>query len=268
MNKNNAGLQTLGLSAGYGGKPIVQDLNLAIPKGKFTALLGPNGSGKSTLLHTLAGLQSTQSGAVHLDGTPISALPSKALARRISILAQSAQAPEGLTVNDLARQGRYPHRSLLGGWSAEDSKHVQEALRLTQLDHLSDRLLEHLSGGQKQRAWIAMTLAQQGEILLLDEPTSYLDLAHQIEILNLVSDLIDQRGVTVVAVLHDLNQAARYADHMVLLKEGQLRTEGTPEAVLTPEYVREVFGVDVRVIPDPETGTPLCIPTNTRQRNR
>lgn len=248
------------LSVGYGNALVIDRLSLSIPKGRFTALLGPNGCGKSTLLRTLAGLQAKKAGEVLLEDVPISGMQSKALARRISVLAQSAQAPEGLTVNDLVRQGRYPHRSLLGGWSIDDAEMVEEALRLTTMTHLRDRLLESLSGGQRQRAWIAMTLAQQGEILLLDEPTSYLDLAHQIEILNLVRDLIDQQQVTVVAVLHDLNQAARYADHMVLLKDGYLEADGPPDAVLTPGRIKRVFGVDVSIIPDPETGTPLCIP--------
>lgn len=248
------------LSAGYGNVSVVHDLSLAIPQGRFTALLGPNGCGKSTLLHTLAGLQPVQAGEVLLWGQSISGMATKALARRIAVLAQSAQTPEGLTVNDLVRQGRYPHRSLLGGWSMEDGAMVDDALRLTSMTHLRNRLLENLSGGQRQRAWIAMTLAQQGEILLLDEPTSYLDLAHQIEVLNLLRDLIDQSNVTVVAVLHDLNQAARYADHMVLLKDGLLTAEGPPAAVLTPNEVQDVFGVDVSVIEDPETGTPMCIP--------
>lgn len=266
MDDKKSALQAIDLSAGYGSKSIVQNLDFSVPREKFTALLGPNGCGKSTLLRTLAGLQSAQSGAITLGGTSISDQSSKVVARQISILGQGSQAPEGLTVNDLVRQGRYPHRSLLGGWSLEDAKQVEEALRLTQMVPLRDRLLEHLSGGQRQRAWIAMTLAQQGEILLLDEPTSYLDLAHQIEILNLVRELIDERGVTVVAVLHDLNQAARYADNMVLLKDGNIRTEGTPDEVLTPANVRDVFGVDVRVIADPETNTPLCIPTQVKRK--
>ncbi|MCL4129243.1 UNVERIFIED_CONTAM: hypothetical protein GTU68_040747 [Idotea baltica] len=249
-----------GLSAGYGDDAIIRDLDLAVPRGKFTALLGPNGCGKSTLLRTVAGLQKPMRGEIVLGDTPTHQMSSKALARRVSILAQNAQAPDGLTVSDLVRQGRYPHRSLLGGWSAEDSMAVQDALRLTHMTHLQNRLLTQLSGGQRQRAWIAMTLAQKGEILLLDEPTSFLDLGHQLELLSLVRDLIDRREVTVLAVLHDLNQAARYADKLVLLNKGSITAQGNPHEVLTPDRVRSAFGIDVRVIADPETQTPLCIP--------
>lgn len=261
-------LQARAVTVGYAGTAILKNLDLSFPRGQFTALLGPNGCGKSTLLRGLAGLQPLQAGQVELQGTPIQHVATKALARRIAVLAQSAVAPEGLTVTDLVRQGRYPHRSLLGGWSAKDSAQVEEALHLTGLTDLRRRRLEHLSGGQRQRAWIAMTLAQEGDILLLDEPTSYLDLAHQIEVLALVRDLVDRRGVTVIAVLHDLNQAARYADHMVLLHGGQaggqIHMRGAPDVVLTPPNIRQVFGVDVTVIPDPETGTPLCIPKQTQ----
>lgn len=247
-------------SIGYGGRPVVEDLSLAIPRGGFTALLGPNGSGKSTLLRGLAGLHPLVGGAVLLDGRPIARLPARAVARRIGFLAQGATAPEGLTVGDLVRQGRYPHRSLLGGWTAADSAAVDEAMALTSIAHLRDRRLDTLSGGQRQRAWIAMTLAQQGSILLLDEPTTYLDLAHQVELLELTRHLIETRGATVVAVLHDLNQAARYGDHLVLLKAGRVHAEGPPAAVLTPENLQEVFGVAVAILTDPETGLPLCIP--------
>lgn len=251
-------------SIGYGGRPVVEDLSLAIPRGGFTALLGPNGSGKSTLLRGLAGLHPLAGGAVLLDGRPIARLPARAVARRIGFLAQGATAPEGLTVGDLVRQGRYPHRSLLGGWTAADSAAVDEAMALTSIAHLRDRRLDTLSGGQRQRAWIAMTLAQQGGILLLDEPTTYLDLAHQVELLELTRHLIETRGATVVAVLHDLNQAARYGDHLVLLKAGRVHAEGPPAAVLTPENLQEVFGVAVAILTDPETGLPLCIPRRRR----
>lgn len=265
MSDAQPALAARNLSAGYGTASVINELSLAIPSGRFTALLGPNGCGKSTLLRALAGLQPLRQGDVLLHGTPIAGMATKALARRIAVLAQGAQTPEGLTVNDLVRQGRYPHRSLLGGWSPRDAATVDDALRLTGMTHLRDRLMDNLSGGQRQRAWIAMTLAQQGDILLLDEPTSYLDLAHQIEVLNLVRDLIDNRKVTVVAVLHDLNQAARYADHMILLKHGALWAEGIPQDVVTADHVRDVFGVEVAILPDPETGTPMCIPRRRQE---
>ncbi|MFT3689354.1 ABC transporter ATP-binding protein [Paenirhodobacter sp.] len=248
------------VSIGYGRRPVVEGLSLAIPRGRFTALLGPNGSGKSTLLRGLAGLHRLERGAVLLDGQPLARLPAKAVARRIGFLAQGATAPEGMTVGDLVRQGRYPHRSLLGGWTAADSAAVAEALTLTGTADLRDRRLDTLSGGQRQRAWIAMTLAQQGGILLLDEPTTWLDLAHQVELLELLRHLIETRGATVVAVLHELNQAARYADHLVLLKAGRIHAEGPPAAVLTADNMQAVFGLAVTILTDPETGGPMCVP--------
>ncbi|MDO5611872.1 MAG: ABC transporter ATP-binding protein [Paracoccus sp. (in: a-proteobacteria)] len=253
-------LQAHGVCIDYGAVPVVAGLDLSIPRGRFTVLIGPNGSGKSTILRGLAGLLPLSAGRVTLDGTPITRLPSKAVARRIAFLAQSATAPEGMTVTDLVRQGRYPHRGLFGAWTAADSEAVAQALALTSVADLADRRLDSLSGGQRQRAWIAMALAQQGDILLLDEPTTWLDLAHQIELLDLVRALIRSRGATVVAVLHDLNQAARYADHLVLLRDGQVQSAGAPADVLTSDTVQDVFGVAVRVMPDPETGLPMCVP--------
>lgn len=248
------------LRIGYGERIIVPDFSLSIPPGRFTALLGPNGSGKSTILRALAGLHRPKAGAVLLDGAPIAAMPAKAVARRIGFLAQSATAPEGTRVEDLVRQGRYPHQRLLGGWSRGDSEAVEEALALTSLTHLRTRQLEALSGGQRQRAWIAMTLAQQGDILLLDEPTTYLDLAHQIELLDLTRHLIETRGTTVVAVLHDMSQAARYANHLVFLKDGMLQAQGHPDRVMTPENIEDIFGIRVTILTDPESGRPLCVP--------
>lgn len=266
MRDERPELVTHGASIGYGEGLVVDDLNLAFPRGKFTALLGPNGSGKSTILRSLAGLMRLQRGGIELDGQPISRMAGKALARRIAFLAQGATAPEGLTVGDLVRQGRYPHRSLLGGWSPADTEAVDEAMALSSITHLRDRRLDTLSGGQRQRAWIAMTLAQQSGILLLDEPTTYLDLAHQIELLDLTRRLIDRRGATIIAVLHELNQAARYADHLVLLKDGRVHATGTPAEVLTADNIRDVFGVAVAVLSDPETSQPLCVPR--RHQNR
>ncbi|MGE7470296.1 ABC transporter ATP-binding protein [Bosea sp. NPDC003192] len=248
------------VSLTYGGTTIVERLDLTVPERAFTALLGPNGSGKSTVLRALAGLLAPKHGTVLLDGRSIAERPAKETARRIGILSQGPAAPEGLTVLDLVRQGRYPHRSLFGSWSQADEDACSEALRLSDLNLLRDRPLDSLSGGQRQRAWIAMALAQETDILLLDEPTTFLDLAHQIELMELIASLVDERGTTVVAVLHDLNQAARYADHMVFLKAGKIVTAGEPGQVITAQVVEQVFGLAASIVPDPVTGTPMCIP--------
>lgn len=253
-------LETRALTADYGAGPVLSDLTLALPEARFTALLGANGCGKSTLLACLAGLMTPRAGKVLLEGQDIAGLATKTRARQIAALAQNPQAPEGLRVEDLVRQGRYPHRSLLGSWSEADSAAVERALRLTAMTSLRDRTLDSLSGGQRQRAWLAMTLAQEGRVLLLDEPTSFLDLAHQIELLNLMRRLIRDEGLTVIAVLHDVNQAARYADHMVVLRNGGLLAEGLPQEVVTPETLSAAYEVKARIIPDPETGRPMMIP--------
>jgi iron complex transport system ATP-binding protein len=259
-------LSAEGVSIGYGRAIVVRDLSFVIPRGVFTVLLGPNGSGKSTILRTLSGLLSPQHGAVLLDGLAIASLSSKEVARRIGVLSQGPTAPEGLTVRDLVQQGRYPHRSLFGRWTPQDDEACAEAMTLTGMDTFQDRPLDNLSGGERQRAWIAMALAQQTDILLLDEPTTFLDLAHQLEILDLIGDLVRERGKTVVAVLHDLNQAARYADHMVLLKAGNIVTTGRPADVMTASAIADVFGVDASIISDPVTGTPMCVPAGRQGR--
>ncbi|MBB3810248.1 ABC transporter ATP-binding protein [Pseudochelatococcus contaminans] len=259
------------LTIAYGNEIIVDDLALSIPGQAFTALIGPNGSGKSTILRALAGLLNVGNGAVMLDGQSIARLGVKDLARRIGMLAQGPVPPEGLTVLDLVKQGRYPHRSLFGRWRREDDDACEEALHLTNMEELRNRALESLSGGQRQRAWIAMALAQETPILLLDEPTTFLDLAHQIEVMELIADLVDRRGKTIVAVLHDLNQAARYADYMVMLKAGSILAKGDPNEVMTASMIERVFGVVGNIVPDPVTGTPLCIPLAPRRdraRNR
>lgn len=253
-------LSAAGVSIGYGRTTIVEGLDLTIPHGRFTALVGPNGSGKSTILRALAGLMSLQSGSVILDGRSIAALPARAIARQVGVLAQGPRSPEGLTVWDLVQQGRYPHRSMFGGWSAGDEAACDEALQLTGMDGLRHRPVDSLSGGQKQRAWIAMTLAQQTPILLLDEPTTFLDLAHQIEVMDLITELVRQRNKTVVAVLHDLNQAARYADLMVFLKAGSIAATGEPASVMTAPVIADVFGIQSSITADPLSGTPMCIP--------
>jgi iron complex transport system ATP-binding protein len=253
-------LETQHLTLGYDGTPIIHDLYLGIPSEKITTLVGPNGCGKSTLLRGLARLLKPRRGSVYLDGREISKLSRKAVAKQLGILPQSAIAPEGLTVRDLVAQGRYPYQNWFQQWSQEDEKMVSWALDLSGMTEFAERPLDNLSGGQRQRAWVAMALAQNTEILLLDEPTTFLDLAHQIDILDLLLELNETQGRTIVMVLHDLNQAARYADYLVVMQEGQIYDQGTPEQVMTEAMVANVFGVEARIVPDPVVGTPLCLP--------
>lgn len=257
-------LEARKLSLAYERTTIVGDLDLHLPEGKMTVLIGANGSGKSTLLRGLGRLMKPRGGGVYLDGTAIASLPTREVARRLAILPQGPVAPEGLTVRELVAQGRYPHRSILRPWSDADQNALEEALGFTNLLDLADRPLDTLSGGQRQRAWIAMVLAQETETLLLDEPTTFLDLAHQIEVLDLVTRLNEQRGRTVVMVLHDLNQACRYAHHLVALREGRIIAQGTPGAVVSTGLISEVFGIACHVMQDPLTGTPLCLPMACR----
>ena len=248
------------LTLAYDNAVIVQSLDLRIPQGRITALVGPNGCGKSTLLRGISRLLQPRGGQVMLDSRDIWSLPTKALAKRMGILPQGPVAPEGLTVLELVSQGRYPHQSWFSQWSPEDERTCWDALHITGMDEFAHRPVETLSGGQRQRAWIAMTLAQDSEYILLDEPTTFLDLAYQIDVLDLLHDLNQQRGKTIVMVLHDLNQACRYADHLVAVRDGKVVCEGYPADVVTETNVREVFGLDCRVIDDPITGTPLVIP--------
>jgi iron complex transport system ATP-binding protein len=249
-----------GVHIAYGKRRIVENLDLAIPERCFTALIGPNGSGKSTILRTFAALMMPSGGCLMLDGRDLTKLSTREVARKVGVLLQGPVAPEGLTVADLVRQGRYPHQQLFGRWSAGDQDACDEALMLTGTADLRDRALDSLSGGQRQRAWIAMTLAQQGEALLLDEPTTYLDLEHQIELMKLIKMLVAKHGKTVVAVLHDINQAARFAEHIVILKDGRITAAGEPERVISAETIFTVFNVKTMVIRDPVAGTPLCVP--------
>ncbi len=253
-------LNTRKLTLAYDGTVIINDLDLAIPAGKITALVGPNGCGKSTLLKGLGRLLKPQSGVVYLDGASIAKLPTKRIAQQMGLLPQGPVAPEGLTVRDLVAQGRYPYQSWLQQWSLEDEQQVESAIAITELETLATRPIDSLSGGQRQRAWIAMTLAQNTKTLLLDEPTTFLDLAHQIEVLDLLYDLNQKEGRTIVMVLHELNQACRYGDHLIAMKSGQVYAQGHPQRVMTEDLVREVFGLDCRVVSDPVAGTPLCIP--------
>lgn len=249
-----------GVSIGYGRATVVGNLDLAIPHGAFTVLVGPNGSGKSTILRALAGLLAPQRGTVLLDGLSIASLSSKELARRIGVLSQGPSAPEGLSVRDLVQQGRYPHRSLFGRWTPQDEEACRQALKLTGMEAFQDRQLDSLSGGEKQRAWIAMALAQQTDILLLDEPTTFLDIAHQVELLDLFAMLNREQSRTVVTVLHDLNHACRYADQIIAMKSGSIVAQGDPNTVITEELVEGVYGLKCQIIDDPQTGTPLVVP--------
>jgi iron complex transport system ATP-binding protein len=261
-------LSTRRLTLAYDGVPIVTDLDLAIPAGKITTLVGPNGCGKSTLLRGLARLLKPRAGTVYLDSADIFTLSTKAVAKRLGILPQGPVAPEGLTVRDLVAIGRYPYQNWLQQWSKDDELIVEQALVTTGMTHLADRDLDTLSGGQRQRAWIAMALAQDTEILLLDEPTTFLDLAHQIEVLDLLYELNQSKGRTIVMVLHDLNQACRYAEHLVAVRQGQVYTRGTPMQVMTEVMVREVFGLECHIMEDPMAGTPMCVPVSRKVKVR
>ncbi|WP_313716989.1 ABC transporter ATP-binding protein [Arsenicicoccus bolidensis] len=253
-------LATRDLTLGYGGEPVVRDLTLEIPDGRVTVVVGPNACGKSTLLRGLARLLRPRSGAVLLDGRPIHEQPTRTVARTLGLLPQHPVAPEGVTVAELVGRGRHPHQGLWRRSSAHDAEAVERALAETGTSSLADAPVAELSGGQRQRVWIAMALAQETDLLLLDEPTTYLDLTHQIEMLDLVAALNAERATTVVMVLHDLGLAARYADHLVAMRAGVVAAQGAPADVLTEEMVREVFALDASVIPDPESGTPLVVP--------
>jgi iron complex transport system ATP-binding protein len=257
-------LRVAGLTLAYGAREVVHALDLTIPRGRITAVVGANGSGKSTLLRALARLMPPRAGAVLLDGRRIAELPTREVAKRLGLLPQSPVAPDGLAVEDLVARGRYPHQRLFRQWSREDEEAVEAALAATGMAALRERPVDELSGGQRQRAWIAMTLAQRTEVLLLDEPTTFLDLAHQVEVLDLLADLVAGHGRTVVMVLHDLNQACRYADQLVALRDGRIHAAGAPAAVVDAELVEHVFGLPARVIEDPVTGTPLCLPIARR----
>jgi iron complex transport system ATP-binding protein len=259
-------LMASGLSLGYADRAVVDDLDLRIPDGKVTVVVGANACGKSTLLRGLARLLRPRSGAVLLDGEAIHTRPTKQVARVLGLLPQNPVAPEGVTVVDLVGRGRHPHHGAFRRWTRADDEAVAEALTLTDTLGLADRVVDELSGGQRQRVWIAMALAQGTDLLLLDEPTTYLDVAHQVEMLDLLAELNARRGTTIVMVLHDLNLAARYAGHLVALRGGRVVAAGTPREVVTEEVVREVFGLDNRVIDDPVSHTPLVVPVGRHLR--
>ncbi|KQQ07290.1 ABC transporter ATP-binding protein [Rathayibacter sp. Leaf296] len=248
------------LTLGYGDRTVVDGLDLVVPPGRITAIVGANACGKSTLLRSMSRLLAPRAGTVLLDGKAVHRMPAKQLARTLGLLPQSPIAPEGITVADLVGRGRHPHQGILSRWNAHDDEAVATALDATDTAALADRAVDELSGGQRQRVWIAMALAQETDLLLLDEPTTFLDVSHQVEVLDLLVDLNRSRGTTVVMVLHDLNLAARYADHLVALADGSVHAAGTPAEVLTEDVVRAVFGLDSRIITDPTSGTPLMLP--------
>ncbi|MEU2537720.1 ABC transporter ATP-binding protein [Streptomyces iakyrus] len=247
------------VTVGYGGRVVIDGLDVAIPPGVVTTIIGPNGCGKSTLLRTLSRLLKPTRGTVVLDGEDIGRLRTRDVAKKLGLLPQAPVAPEGLTVADLVARGRHPHQSWLRQWSSDDAEVVERALAMTGVADLADRPVDSLSGGQRQRVWISMTLAQGTDLLLLDEPTTYLDLAHAVDVLDLVDDL-HESGCTVVMVLHDLNLAVRYSDHLVVMREGSILAQGHPRDVVTAELLHEAFGLRAQVIDDPVGDRPLIVP--------
>jgi len=258
--QHNTILEAATLTVGYAEQLVIPDLSLRITKGTITALVGPNGSGKSTALKALARLIAPQAGAVYLDGRAIARLSTREVARRLAILPQGPTAPEELTVGELVEQGRYPHAGPLRILSARDHAAIREALALTSMTAFRHRRLDSLSGGERQRAWIALALAQETPILLLDEPTTFLDIGHQLEVMALVQRLNRANGLTIVLVLHDLNQAARYADRLIAIHDGRIVADGSPRQVLTPALLAEVFQVRAQIIDHPVDGLPVCLP--------
>lgn len=259
------GINAANLSLAYDDSTIIENLSATIQAGEVTTLVGPNGCGKSTLLRGFARLLKPKMGEVLLDGKAIHQLPTKELAKQLGILPQNPRAPEGLTVYELVAQGRYPHQGFFQQWSVEDEEITREAIATTNMIHFADRPLDTLSGGQRQRAWIAMALAQRTPMLLLDEPTTFLDIGYQLEVMELVEKLNRERQMTILLVLHDLNQAARYSDRMIVLREGAVFADGAPNEVLTADLLAEVFNVHASILHDPVTGTPLCVPQATVQ---
>jgi iron complex transport system ATP-binding protein len=248
------------LTSGYEKKMILEDIELEIPSKKISVIIGANGCGKSTLLKTLSNLIKSSSGNITLDGKSISKFPPKQLARILGILPQSPIVPEGITVADLVGRGRFPHQTFLSGWSKQDYEAVADAMEMMKITEFANRDIDELSGGQRQRVWIAMALAQQTDILFLDEPTTFLDITYQVEILDLLTDLNRKYGTTIVMVLHDINLSARYADYIYALDKGKLVGEGKPAEIITSSLVKDIFGLNCTVINDPVSGTPLVVP--------
>lgn len=265
-NEQTQQMYTQNLSLAYQDALIVDDLNLAIPSGKVTALVGANGSGKSTILKALARILKPRYGAAYLDGKAVHSVPNRQVAKKLAILPQNPVAPEGLLVRELVSYGRFPHQQGFSGLQKDDQAIIDWALSITGMTVFAERPVGSLSGGQRQRAWIAMALAQDTSILLLDEPTTFLDMAHQLEVLQLLQRLNAREGRTIIMVVHDLNHASRFAQHLVAIAEGKVVAEGSPREVMTPEMLRRVFAIDADVIADPRTGTPMCIPYGLRPR--
>ncbi|MFI5895169.1 ABC transporter ATP-binding protein [Actinoplanes sp. NPDC051513] len=265
MSTNDPRLEAETLTLAYDKRVIVEDLDVKITDGSFTVIVGPNACGKSTLLKSLGRVLKPRSGAVLLDGQAIASYPSKQVAKQLGMLPQSPVVPGGIVVEELVARGRFAHQKLLRQWSPEDEAAVTGAMRQTEVTDLADRFVDELSGGQRQRVWLAMALAQQTPILLLDEPTTFLDLSHQFEVLDLCAELHEQ-GHTIVAVLHDLNHACRYATELIVMKAGAVVAQGAPSEVMTAELVERVFAMPCQVMDDPETGTPMVVPASRERR--
>lgn len=260
MNSNT--LIAKDIQAGYGQKNILQSVNIHIPENKISVILGSNGSGKSTMLKTFCRLMTPTAGLITLDGTPLSQIKSKDIAKSIGLLPQTSIAPEGIKVAELVSRGRYPHRQFMTGLNTDDYKAIEEAMEAMKITELADRSIDELSGGQRQRVFIALALAQETDILFLDEPTTYLDIAYQIEILDLLKELNKKRGTTIVMVLHDINLSTKYADYLFAMKDGALIKQGTPSEIITEDTIRKIYGIDSVIIRDPISDSPFVIPVS------
>lgn len=259
-------LEGIGLSVGYGGTTVLDGVDLAIPTGEITILIGPNGCGKSTLLKTMARILTPARGSVLLDGKDIHRLDTRSVAAKLGLLPQGPIAPEGLTVRELVAQGRFPHQTLLRQWTRADEDAVNGAMEIAGITDFADRSVDTLSGGQRQRCWVAMVLAQETDLILLDEPTTFLDLKVQVDLMDLLAGLAHQRGRTLVIVLHELSLAAAYADYLVMMKQGHVVSAGTPDAIFTAAKLKDVFGLDAKVLRDPDSGRLVCVPSGARMR--
>lgn len=264
--QHNLRLEGIGLTVGYGSTTVLDNVDLAIPTGEITILIGPNGCGKSTLLKTMSRILTPAKGSVLLDGKDIHRLDTRSVAARLGLLPQGPIAPEGLTVRELVAQGRFPHQTLLRQWSRADEDAVNGAMDIAGVTDFADRSVDTLSGGQRQRCWVAMVLAQETDLILLDEPTTFLDLKVQVDLMDLLAGLAHQRGRTLVIVLHELSLAAAYADYLVMMKAGHVVSAGTPDDIFTAERLREVFDLEAKVLRDPDSGRLVCVPSGARMR--